>query len=273
MLRRGWQPEGGRDLYTRGSRYRHHHHHLPPPDVPSPVRSFCFFAPHFRSLRISVSLFEKAQKRKAAIRASQGRPSHLCKGPLGWETRAVSVDGPVGLLSKTMERVGGDESEETPPPGARLLLSVKEFLGSRKGLLLLAEAGLSFIIFICYIASAAAPFLMVPLLTFLLALCFFFAYSLKLNKRFKAVYWILADFLCGIIAAIIYFAISIAAVSKYSDTASKAAGVFGFIVTIVYCIYVYLTFNSLTTYLKQEDSTDAPEPRKPEEDDSDSDSD
>nr|XP_020670037.1 CKLF-like MARVEL transmembrane domain-containing protein 3 [Pogona vitticeps] len=133
--------------------------------------------------------------------------------------------------------------------------------------------GLSFIIFICYIASTAAPFLMVPLLTFLLALCFFFAYSLKLNEKFKAIYWILADFLCGIIAAIIYFAISIAAVSKYSDTASKAAGVFGFIATIVYCIYVYLTFNSLTTYLKQEGSSDAPEPHKSEEDDSDSDSD
>ncbi|XP_072836524.1 CKLF-like MARVEL transmembrane domain-containing protein 3 [Pogona vitticeps] len=170
-----------------------------------------------------------------------------------------------------MEGSGGEESEV--PPGARLLLSAKAFLSSRQGLLLLAEAGLSFIIFICYIASTAAPFLMVPLLTFLLALCFFFAYSLKLNEKFKAIYWILADFLCGIIAAIIYFAISIAAVSKYSDTASKAAGVFGFIATIVYCIYVYLTFNSLTTYLKQEGSSDAPEPHKSEEDDSDSDSD
>ncbi|XP_061449766.1 CKLF-like MARVEL transmembrane domain-containing protein 3 isoform X2 [Rhineura floridana] len=132
---------------------------------------------------------------------------------------------------------------------------------------------LSFIIFICYIASAAASFLIVPLLTFLLALCFFFAYSLKLNEKVKAVYWLLADFLCGIIAAIIYFAISIAAISKYSDTASKAAGVFGFITTIVYCIYVYLTFHDLMTYLKQGDSSDAPEPHKSEEEDSDSDSD
>lgn len=36
---------------------------------------------------------------------------------------------------------------------------------------------------------------------------------------------ILQDFLRCVTAAIIYFAISIAAVSKYSDGASKAAGV------------------------------------------------
>uniref|UniRef100_A0A803SSU6 CKLF like MARVEL transmembrane domain containing 3 n=1 Tax=Anolis carolinensis TaxID=28377 RepID=A0A803SSU6_ANOCA len=126
-----------------------------------------------------------------------------------------------------MEGPGNEEPEgpQSVPPGARLLLSAKAFAVSRKGLLLLAQAVLSFIIFICYIASVAAPFLTIPLLTFVLALCFFFAYSLRLNDKFKAVYWVLADFLCGIIAAIIYFAISIAAVSKYSDTASKAAGV------------------------------------------------
>ncbi|CAI5782164.1 CKLF-like MARVEL transmembrane domain-containing protein 3 [Podarcis lilfordi] len=174
-----------------------------------------------------------------------------------------------------MERAEAEDPESggAVPPGARLLLSFKEFLSSRKGRLLLAEAVLSFIIFICYIASSAGSFLIVPLLTLLAALCFFFAYSLKLNERFKAVYWLLADFLCGIIAAIIYFAISIAAVSKYSDTASKAAGVLGFIATVVYCVYVYLTFNDLMTYLKQGDSSEAPEPRKSEDDDSDSDSD
>ncbi|XP_062997137.1 CKLF-like MARVEL transmembrane domain-containing protein 3 [Elgaria multicarinata webbii] len=169
-----------------------------------------------------------------------------------------------------MEQAGDADPAELAP-GARLLLAFKEFLSSRKGLLLTAQAVLSFIIFICYIASTAASFLMVPLLTFLLALCFFFVNSLKLNEKSKGIYWVLADFLCGIIAAIIYFAISIAAVSKYTDTASKAAGVFGFIATIVYCVYVYFTFNGLVTLLKQGESSDA-EPRK-SEDDSDSDSD
>ncbi|XP_032086202.1 CKLF-like MARVEL transmembrane domain-containing protein 3 [Thamnophis elegans] len=172
-----------------------------------------------------------------------------------------------------MERGEGEEPDPAEvPPGTRLVLAFKAFLTSRKGLLLLAQAALSFIIFICYIASTAAPFMMVPLLTFLLALGFFVSYSLKLNEKFRGIYWLLADFLCGIIAAIIYFAISIAAVSKYTDTASKAAGVFGFITTIVYCAYVYFTFNDLATFLKQEDSSDAPKSQK-SEDDSDSDSD
>ncbi|KAM3828590.1 CKLF-like MARVEL transmembrane domain-containing protein 3 [Vipera latastei] len=172
-----------------------------------------------------------------------------------------------------MERGEGEEPEPAEaPPGARLLLAFKAFLSSRKGLLLLAQAALSFTIFICYIASAAAPFMMVPLLTFLLASCFFVSYALKLNEKFRGIYWLLADFLCGIIAAIIYFAISIAAVSKYTDTASRAAGVFGFIATVVYCAYVYFTFNDLATFLKQEDSSETPKPQK-SENDSDSDSD
>ncbi|XP_060110018.1 CKLF-like MARVEL transmembrane domain-containing protein 3 [Heteronotia binoei] len=157
--------------------------------------------------------------------------------------------------------------------GIRLLLPSREFLLSRKGLLLLAEAALSFIVFICFIASKASSFLTVPLFTLLLALCFFFAYSLKLNEKFKATYWLLAYFLCCVVAAVIYFAISIAAVSKYSDGAAKAAGVFGFIATIVYAIDFYMTFNGLVTSLKQGDSSDAPEQHRSEEDVSDSDSD
>ncbi|NWV00629.1 CKLF3 protein, partial [Upupa epops] len=131
---------------------------------------------------------------------------------------------------------------------------------------------LSFIIFICYIASSAVSFMMAPLLEFLLALFLLVAHAFKLNEKFKGLYWTLSDFLRCVTAAIIYFAISIAAVSKYSDGASKAAGVFGFVATIVYAIDFYLTFNDLVAFLKQ-DSSDSPEERKSEDEDSDSDSD
>ncbi|NWI73324.1 CKLF3 protein, partial [Dryoscopus gambensis] len=131
---------------------------------------------------------------------------------------------------------------------------------------------LSFVIFICYIASLAASFMMAPLLEFLLALFLFFAYASKLNEKFKGAHWPLADFLRCVTAAIIYFAISIAAVSKYSDGASKAAGVFGFAATIVFAIDFYITFNDLVAFLKQ-GSSDSPEGRKTEDEDSDSDSD
>ncbi|PKU34134.1 hypothetical protein llap_15562 [Limosa lapponica baueri] len=131
---------------------------------------------------------------------------------------------------------------------------------------------LSFIIFICYIGSLASSFMMAPLLEFLLALSLFFAYTLKLNEKFKGLYWPLSDFLRCVTAAIIYFAISIAAVSRYDDGASKAGGVFGFIATIVYAIDFYITFNELVTFLKQ-GSPDSPEERKSEDEDSNSESD
>ncbi|XP_062442789.1 CKLF-like MARVEL transmembrane domain-containing protein 3 isoform X2 [Rhea pennata] len=110
--------------------------------------------------------------------------------------------------------------------------------------------------------------MMAPLLEFLLAVFLFFAYASKLNEKFKGLYWPLTDFLRCVTAAIIYFAISIAAVSKYTDGASKAAGVFGFVATIVYAIDFYITFNDLVTFLKQ--GTSSP-PEGDEDSDSDSD--
>ncbi|XP_077687667.1 CKLF-like MARVEL transmembrane domain-containing protein 3 isoform X2 [Eretmochelys imbricata] len=106
--------------------------------------------------------------------------------------------------------------------------------------------------------------MMAPLIEFLLALFLFFAYSSKLNEKFKGIYWPLTDFLRCVTAAIIYFAISIAAVSKYSDGASKAAGVFGFIATIVFAVDFYITFNDLVTFLKQGGSENATEAQKSE---------
>ncbi|XP_043837389.1 CKLF-like MARVEL transmembrane domain-containing protein 3 [Dromiciops gliroides] len=155
----------------------------------------------------------------------------------------------------------------------RALLPTREFLCSRKGRLLLGESVLSFIIFICYMASSAAPFLTVPLLMFLLALAFLFGYFLKINEKFSGMCWPLSDFLRCVIGAIIYFAISIAAVSKYSDGAAKAAGIFGFIATIVYAIDFYGIFNDLSKFLKQGNSANDAEAEKSEEEDSNSDSD
>ncbi|XP_019361085.1 PREDICTED: CKLF-like MARVEL transmembrane domain-containing protein 3 isoform X2 [Gavialis gangeticus] len=132
---------------------------------------------------------------------------------------------------------------------------------------------LSFITFICYIASSAAAFMMVPLLEFLMAVFLFFAYASKLNEKFKGICWPLSDFLRCVTAAIIYFAISIAAVSKYADGASKAAGVFGFIATVVFAIDFYITFNDLVTFLKQGNSSNDNEAQKSEDENSDSDSD
>ncbi|KAM9061855.1 CKLF-like MARVEL transmembrane domain-containing protein 3 [Sarcophilus harrisii] len=169
------------------------------------------------------------------------------------------------------EPAGAPDGPQTQ--SLRALLPTREFLCSRKGRLLLGESVLSFIIFICYIASTAASFLTVPLLKFLLALCFFFGYFMKINEKFPGICWPLSDFLRCVTAAIIYFAISITAISKYSDGAAKAAGVFGFIATIVYALDFYIIFNDLSKFLKQGNSASDPEAEKSEEEDSNSDSD
>nr|XP_035971081.1 CKLF-like MARVEL transmembrane domain-containing protein 3 isoform X2 [Halichoerus grypus] len=157
-------------------------------------------------------------------------------------------------------------------PGLRALLPARAFLCSLKGRLLLAESGLSFITFVCYVASSASAFLAAPLLEFLLALYFLFADAMQLNDKWQGLCWPMMDFLRCVTAALIYFAISITAVAKYSDGASKAAGVFGFFATIVFAIDFYLIFNDVAKFLKQGDSAEENTADKAEEN-SDSESD
>uniref|UniRef100_A0A674GLU4 CKLF like MARVEL transmembrane domain containing 3 n=1 Tax=Taeniopygia guttata TaxID=59729 RepID=A0A674GLU4_TAEGU len=203
-----------------------------------------FFFSRFRSVTISASLLQRGKKKnstanplpRACSRArlelspisARARPSPAQPGPArAHPARAAAMEDP-------------EPAGAAPAPGLSSLLPSRELLRSRKGQLLLAESVLSFIIFICYIASLAASFMMAPLLEFLLALFLFFAYASKLNEKFKGVHWPLA--------------------------------VFGFAATIVFAVDFYITFNDLVTFLKQ-GSSDSPEGRKTEDEDSDSDSD
>ncbi|XP_034418662.1 CKLF-like MARVEL transmembrane domain-containing protein 3 [Cyclopterus lumpus] len=150
--------------------------------------------------------------------------------------------------------MGDIEAPNSNRPRQNVLLSVlpsKEFASSRKGILLIAEVALSFVSFVCFAASTAAAFVTVPLLEFLAALFLLFAYSTKFNERFKGFLWPLMDFMRCVSASIIFFIISIISVSKYVDSSSKAAGIFGFIATIVFALDFYLIFNELATFLKQ----------------------
>ncbi|XP_043937764.1 CKLF-like MARVEL transmembrane domain-containing protein 3 isoform X2 [Protopterus annectens] len=139
-----------------------------------------------------------------------------------------------------------DEEAESPPasadkPAVSVLLPTKAFLCSRKGQLLTAEVVLSFISFICFTASDAVSFMTVPLIEFLLAFFLFFAYSTKINEKFKGVLWPLM--------------------------------LFGFIATIAFALDFYLIFNDLAVFLKKDNDADEPEANRSADDDSDSDSD
>ncbi|XP_037338603.1 CKLF-like MARVEL transmembrane domain-containing protein 3 [Pungitius pungitius] len=172
--------------------------------------------------------------------------------------------------------MGDIEAPNANPPRPNVLLSVlpsKEFASSRKGMLLIAEVALSFVSFVCFAASTAAAFVTVPLLELLAALFLLFAYSTKFNERFKGFLWPLTDFMRCVSASIIFFIISIISVSKYVDGSSKAAGIFGFIATIIFALDFYLIFNELAAFLKQGAGESAEEPSGRQDEFSDSDSD
>ncbi|GAA6077244.1 CKLF-like MARVEL transmembrane domain-containing protein 3, partial [Tachysurus ichikawai] len=129
----------------------------------------------------------------------------------------------------------------------------------------------SFISFVCFCASTAAAFVTAPLLAFISALLILFTHSIKFNQRFKGFHWPLMDFLRCITASIVFFIISIMAVSKYPDGSSKAAGVFGFIATIVFALDFYFIFNELADFLKGGGSNEEPQDKQDADSDSDSD--
>ncbi|XP_073321308.1 CKLF-like MARVEL transmembrane domain-containing protein 3 [Pagrus major] len=171
--------------------------------------------------------------------------------------------------------MGDIEAPDSSRPRQTVLLSIlptKEFATSRKGSLLIAEVVLTFVSFVCFAASTAAAFVTVPLLEFLAALFLLFAYANKFNERFKGFVWPLTDFMRCVTASIIFFIISIIAVSKYSAGSSKAAGIFGFIATIVFALDFYLIFNELASFLKQGGESNE-EPSRQQDEFSDSDSD
>lgn len=171
--------------------------------------------------------------------------------------------------------MGDIEAPSSNRPRQTVLMSVlpsKEFATSRKGMLLIGEVALSFISFVCFAASTAAAFVTVPVLEFLAALFLLFAYSTKFNERFKSFRWPLMDFMRCVTASIIFFIISIMAVSKYADGSSKAAGIFGFIATIVFALDFYFIFNELADFLKHGGETNE-EPSRQQDEFSDSDSD
>lgn len=79
------------------------------------------------------------------------------------------------------------------------------------------------------------------------------------------------DFLRCVTASIIYFIISIIAVSSYRGGAAQAAGVFGFIATILFALDFYIIFIELAEFLKQ--GGESPEEPSQQDRFSDSDSD
>lgn len=162
------------------------------------------------------------------------------------------------------------------PSHHAVLMSVlpsKEFATSKKGMLLIGEVVSSFLGFVCFAASYAAGFVTIPFVEFLGAVFMLFAYSVKFNERFKGFLWPLMDFLRCVTASIIYFIVSIIAISHYRDVSSKAAGVFGFIATITFALDFYIVFMELAEFLKQGGNSPEETTQQDKYSDSDDDSD
>ncbi|XP_064415585.1 CKLF-like MARVEL transmembrane domain-containing protein 5 [Latimeria chalumnae] len=120
----------------------------------------------------------------------------------------------------------------------------KEFLRTKKGMLLAAELILTLLIFICFAASTAS-YLAAPLLEFLITLAFLFLYMTKYYERFKGLNWPCTDFLRCVSAIIIFLVVSISAAVKGGEGGTTAGAVFGFFILGVFVYDAFVIYKSV----------------------------
>lgn len=85
---------------------------------------------------------------------------------------------------------------------------------------------------------------------FLLAFYFHFIDAMHLKDTWQSLCWPIMDVLPCVTVALICFSISITAVTKSLDGASKAAGVLGFFASIMFATDFYLTLKNKAKFLQ-----------------------
>ncbi|XP_068996586.1 proteolipid protein 2b [Embiotoca jacksoni] len=126
---------------------------------------------------------------------------------------------------------------------ANCMEKLKSYVKTQKGTILTGEILLSFIVIICFAASASGGFSTVAICELIFAIIFFIIFMMELDKQFLLVNWLWSDFFRAIIGAVLYLITSlICVISKNRDGAAVAGGVFGLLAGLLFAYDTYITF-------------------------------
>ncbi|XP_053480319.1 proteolipid protein 2b [Ictalurus furcatus] len=136
---------------------------------------------------------------------------------------------------------------------------LKAYVRTRKGTILAVEILLSFIIIICYAASAYGGYSAVAICEMVFAIVFFVIFMMELDKQFLVVNWLWSDLFRAGIGALLFIITSlICVIGGAGDGARIAGGVFGLIAGILFGYDTYTIFAEIKSTRGQSAvSTDA----------------
>ncbi|XP_077171328.1 CKLF-like MARVEL transmembrane domain-containing protein 5 [Paroedura picta] len=119
----------------------------------------------------------------------------------------------------------------------------KDFLRSPKGVLMEAELGLCFLVFLLLTASVSA-YMGAALLEVLVTLAFLGLRATHYYERLTRVNWPCLDFLRSISAAIVFIVVAFAVIAASHEGSAVSAFVFSLILVAVFCFDAYKTYRA-----------------------------
>ncbi|CAI5791377.1 CKLF-like MARVEL transmembrane domain-containing protein 5 [Podarcis lilfordi] len=129
------------------------------------------------------------------------------------------------------------------PGGLRGFSLDKEFLRSPKGVVMEAELGLCFLVFLLLTASISA-YMGAALLEVLVTLAFLGLRATHYYERLTRVNWPCLDFLRCISAAIVFTVVAFAVIAASHEGSAVSAFVFSLILIAVFCFDAYKTYRA-----------------------------
>ncbi|KAM6449646.1 CKLF-like MARVEL transmembrane domain-containing protein 5 isoform 2-T2 [Liasis olivaceus] len=139
--------------------------------------------------------------------------------------------------------------EHEPAPGELGGFALdKDFLRSPKGVLMGAELGLCFLVFLLLTASVSA-YMGAALLEVLVTLAFLGLRATHFHERLSRVNWPclvghLSDFLRCVSAAIVFIVVAFAVIAASHDGSAVSAFVFSLILIGIFCLDAYKTYRA-----------------------------
>ncbi|XP_059499145.1 proteolipid protein 2-like [Stegostoma tigrinum] len=137
--------------------------------------------------------------------------------------------------------MSSEDQREDVREGDGLFSRFQAYARTRKGMVLLGEALLCLIVFICFCSSVYGGYSAAPIIELVLSVIFFIVYMNHFDKTLSAIHWPCTDFFRCVIAVVVFAVISIIALTSH-EGARIAAGVFGLFAGALFGYDAYLLF-------------------------------
>ncbi|KAG8554702.1 hypothetical protein GDO81_003868 [Engystomops pustulosus] len=136
-------------------------------------------------------------------------------------------------------------SDSGTQQSASCMSQVKDYIRTRKGIILTAEIAICIIVFICYAASISPGYLGVAIGELIFAVIIFIIFATRYDQQIPFIHWGWTDFLRAAIGAGLFLILCLVCLIRGGDGPGIAGSVFGLIAGILFAYDAFFTFTTL----------------------------